>query len=61
MLREDLYDRIVQTEALPTLPSVIVRLLDLVQDESSDADRIAQVIESDQAMTSRMLRGYSAS
>ena len=56
MLREDLYEQIAQMEALPTLPAVVVHLLELVQDETSDAERVAQVIESDQAMTGRTLQ-----
>ncbi len=56
MRRDELRDTIERVEALPSLPGVVVHLLELTQDESSSADRIAQVIESDTAMTARLLR-----
>lgn len=56
MRRDELRESIEQVETLPSLPGVVVHLLDLTQDESSSADRIAQVIESDAAMTARLLR-----
>ncbi len=46
---------------LPTLPSVVVQLLELTQDDFADAASIARVIESDQTLTARILRLVNSS
>ena len=42
-------------DALPTLPNVVTKLLHLAGDETSNAEAIASVIESDQSLTARTL------
>jgi signal transduction histidine kinase/HD-like signal output (HDOD) protein len=44
-----------ELEALPTLDSVVVRLLELTNDPESDAKEVIAVVESDPALASRVL------
>lgn len=41
---------------VPTLPEVLTRILEVLEDESSSADDITTIIASDPAITSRILR-----
>ena len=43
-------------DKLPSLPSVIGRLLELLHDESSQAKQIAELISSDQALSAKVLQ-----
>lgn len=55
----DLHDRLSRRlgdTTLPTLPEVALRIMDLVGRESSTIDQFAEVIQSDQALTGRLLR-----
>ncbi len=55
----DLHDRLSRKlgdSALPTLPEVALRIMDLVGNERSTIDQFAEVIQSDQALTGRLLR-----
>jgi putative nucleotidyltransferase with HDIG domain len=55
---EERIERVIgQLESLPTLPSVATRLLRLTADSSTASARaVSQIIESDQALTARILR-----
>ncbi|MHC4996807.1 MAG: HDOD domain-containing protein, partial [Planctomycetota bacterium] len=44
-----------QLDALPTLPSVAMRLLAVTADDTSEARQVIELIESDPALTSRVL------
>jgi signal transduction histidine kinase/HD-like signal output (HDOD) protein/ActR/RegA family two-component response regulator len=61
MDRTELKQRIDRLEALPTLPAVVVHLLELTSSEEADVAAIARVIESDQALTARLLRLVNSS
>ncbi|MCK6440280.1 MAG: HDOD domain-containing protein [Planctomycetes bacterium] len=43
-------------EELPTLPSIIGRLIELLNDERSQAKQIAELISSDQALSAKVLK-----
>ncbi len=44
-----------QVEALPTLPAVAIRLLELTTSSQSNARQIVEVVETDQALTAKLL------
>ena len=55
----DLHDRLSRKlgdSTLPTLPEVALKIMDLVSNERSTIDQFAEVIQSDQALTGRLLR-----
>lgn len=55
----DLHDRLSRKlgdTSLPTLPEVALRIMDLVAREDATIDQFAEVIQSDQALTGRLLR-----
>ncbi|MEA2085334.1 MAG: HDOD domain-containing protein [Thermodesulfobacteriota bacterium] len=43
-------------EELPTLPAVAIKLLEIIQDERSSASDLAKVVESEPAITARLLK-----
>src|SRR3954471_23658837 len=45
-----------QLEDLPTLPAVAVRVLEATSSESTDTDQVVQLLESDPALTARILQ-----
>ena len=49
-------DLLENIDCLAPLPMTAQRLIGLLEDESSSADRIAEVIEFDQALASNILR-----
>ncbi len=54
-------DRIKRLRELPTIPEVLRRLFEVVQDEDSTFHDIAEVIRHDQSITERILRISNAS
>jgi HD-like signal output (HDOD) protein len=57
-LRAKIYSRI---EELPTLPSVLPRLMQRMEDEMVRASHVADIISGDPALTSKILKAaYSA-
>jgi signal transduction histidine kinase/HD-like signal output (HDOD) protein len=44
-----------QLESLPTLPGVAMRLLQITQDDDSDAKQVIDLVQSDPALTSKVL------
>src|SRR4051794_25089010 len=56
-LREKRVELILQQlEDLPTLPAVAVKVLEATSNENSDAKEVVRLIESDPAMTARILQ-----
>ena len=51
---EKLLDRI---EGLPVLPVVAVKLLEITEDELTSAKDVANLIESDPALTAKIVKG----
>ncbi len=56
MRREELRESMEEAKALPSLPGLVVRLLNVTQDETSHVDELAHIIESDAGMTARVLK-----
>lgn len=54
--RSELKALVDRMDALPTLSGVAAQLLQLTNDDTTDSATIARVIESDQALTARLLR-----
>ena len=47
----------IQTHAqVPTLPEIMIRVLEVLEDENSSADDITQILSSDPVITARVLR-----
>jgi signal transduction histidine kinase/HD-like signal output (HDOD) protein len=59
--RAELKIMVDRMESLPTLPVVVMQLLEHARDEQADTAAIAHIIESDQALTARMLRLVNSS
>lgn len=57
----ELLDRVLLCPNLPTLPTVAVEVLDLTRDENVPMNSIAQVVQNDQALTSKILRTVNSS
>ena len=49
-------DNLRALDDLPTLPSVVTRILELVLDDTSSARDAAKIVESDQALSARVLK-----
>jgi HD-like signal output (HDOD) protein len=49
-------DRVVRLKAVPTLPRVVQRVVAALEDQEIDFANVADLIESDQALTSQVLR-----
>ena len=60
MNKQELKDRILRTEDLPTLPSVAVKIISTVLDETSTAKDVAEVLEADNALTMRLLKASNS-
>jgi hypothetical protein len=56
-LRAKIYSKV---EELPTLPAVLPRLMHLMDDETANASRVADVIEGDPALTSKILKAANS-
>lgn len=56
-----LLDKILKSPQLPSVPSVAVKLLDLVQDLDSSTRDIVETIKSDPALTAKILRSANSS
>ena len=62
MSTESNVERIMQQlEQLPSLPAVAVLAMDLAMDEKSSMDRIANIVEKDPALTSKILKTANSS
>ncbi|MBN1676865.1 MAG: HDOD domain-containing protein [Kiritimatiellae bacterium] len=56
MKKEELFKELEGVNNLPTLPPIIQRLTQAVQDPNSDAERVAAIIKDDQSMMARILK-----
>jgi len=55
-MAESLQNKVLNIKDLPTIPSVITKIIRVVQDEKSEAKDLVKVIENDQALASKILR-----
>lgn len=61
MDREELKKRLQNLKSLPTLPPIVHKLNELVEDEEATAISVGKVIERDQVLTSKILRMVNSS
>ena len=54
--RREVRKKLRKLEGLPTLPPIIKHLNELIEDESSSINQIAELVEKDQVLTSKVLR-----
>jgi len=52
----DLARRLIEIENIPTLPAIMTRLLDAVEDEGTSAEDLTAILERDMAISARVLR-----
>ncbi len=56
MMRDKVFKELENTHNLPTLPAVLQRLTEVINDPNADAARVEAVIKDDPAMVARILR-----
>lgn len=56
MTRDDVFSRLEKAPNLPTLPAVLQRLTEVINDPNTDAARVEAVMKDDPAMVARILR-----
>lgn len=56
MMDRDLARRLIEVENLPTLPAIMGRLLDAVEDVNTSAEDLTAILERDMAISARVLR-----
>lgn len=56
MLEKDFVRRLLKVEDLPTLPTVMTRILEVLEDEGSSAQDLTEILETDHAISARVLR-----
>lgn len=61
MTREELIERLDNVQSLPTIPPIVSRLNEMVQDEDTTAARLGKVIEKDQVLTAKLLKMVNSS
>ena len=61
MKKKEIKWNVSKLEKLPTLSSVATQLIRLTMDERSDADQVAAIIETDQSLSSKILRPATVS
>src|SRR5262245_21199013 len=54
-------DRVLSCPSLPSLPGIAIKLLELMRQRTCSVDKIAQVIQNDPALTSKVLRTVNSS
>ena len=59
--REALRQRLKGMKSLPTLPPIVSRLNELVEDEEVTAEELGKIIEKDQVLTSKLLKMVNSS
>jgi diguanylate cyclase (GGDEF)-like protein len=60
-MNEQLAKQIRECQNLPTLPSVAVQVLELVQDPNADIPKLARLVSKDPALSSRILKTVNSS
>lgn len=60
-MNQELLDRVLQSPRLPSLPAVALDVIDLVQQENVNIREIAETIQNDPALSSRILKTVNSS
>jgi len=60
-LDQDFLDRVLNSPRLPSLPTIALEIIDLVQQDEVDIDRIADTIIMDPALSSKILKTVNSS
>lgn len=55
-IMEDIYKKLEMSEDLPTLPVVMTKLIDAINDDNSSAGDLTKIMENDPAMSARVLK-----
>lgn len=59
--RKDLLKRLHNIQSLPTLPPIVSKLNDMVNDEDVTATKLGKIIEKDQVLTTKLLKMVNSS
>lgn len=59
--KEEIKARLRQVQSLPTLPAIVTKLNDMVDDEDVTAVQLGKIIERDQVLTSKLLKMVNSS
>ena len=60
-IEEQLMDRLFESPQLPSLPTIALQIIALVQEDEVDIDKIAQTISLDPALSTKMLKTVNSS
>ncbi len=60
-MSQSLLDKVISCPDLPTLPTVAVDVLELTRDQNVEINKLARVIQNDQAITSKILKTVNSS
>lgn len=60
-MQENVYDRVLTCPALPTLPTIAVRLLELTRDPNVSIPEIGRLVQSDPGLSAKILRTVNSS
>ena len=60
-MKPDIFQQIDRIRELPTLPAIVLKVNQMLQDLETTADQLRQVIETDQAMTAKILKLVNSS
>ncbi len=61
MTREDILKRMEDVQSLPTLPPIVSKLNEMVNDQEVTASRLGKIIEKDQVLTAKLLKMVNSS
>jgi len=60
-MNESLIKQILECQQLPSLPAIAVRVIELTSDENASFDELAELIQNDQGIASKVLRTVNSS
>ena len=60
-MKPDFFQQIDRIRELPTLPAIVLKVNQMLQDVETTADELSRVIETDQAMTAKILKLVNSS
>ena len=61
MMKQDLLDRLLRSPQLPSLPAIALEVIDLVQEKDVNIKQIANTIQHDPALSSKILKTVNSS
>ena len=61
MQPEDIQKKLKNVQTLPTIPPIVTKLNEMVEDENTTAFQLGEVIETDQVLTSKLLKMVNSS